>query len=74
MKLDRRRLEAAHIMYAVLRVISWYPVSFGAHLKEFKPAHFDNILKEITPIFHKCFSREYAGELLFDFRMEVLIL
>ena len=62
--LDRRRLEDAHMIYAVLNVLNWYPTKFGPEEKILKPAHFNEILSEITPIFHKCFSERYAGKLL----------
>ena len=59
--LDRRRLEDAHIIYAVLDVMRWYPTGFSEEDKILKPAHFNNILSHLTPTFHKCFSERYAG-------------
>ena len=61
MSLDRRRLEDAHIIYAVLNVMRWYPNGFSEEKKILKPAHFNDILSHLTPLFHKCFSEKYAG-------------
>lgn len=61
MSLDRRRLEDAHIIYAVLNVMRWYPNGFSDEDKILKPAHFNDILSHLTPVFHKCFSEKYAG-------------
>ena len=59
--LDRRRLEDAHIIYAVLNVMTWYPDKFGPEAKAFRPANFNEVLSRITPIYHTCFSERYAG-------------
>jgi len=59
--LDRRRLEDAHMIYAVLNVFGWYPAKFGPEQKVIRPSHFNEILGKITPIFHQCFSEQYAG-------------
>ena len=59
--LDRRRLEDAHMIYAVLRVLSWYPAKFGPEQKVFRPSCFNKILRHITPKFHQCFSERHAG-------------
>ena len=61
MSLDRRRLEDAHIIYAILNVMRWYPNGFSDVDKILKPAHFNDILSHLTPVFHKCFSEKYAG-------------
>lgn len=55
MSLDRRRLEDAHIIYAVLNVMRWYPDGFSEEDKILKPAHFNDMLS------HRCFSEKYAG-------------
>ena len=62
--LDRRRLEDAHMIYAVLKVFAWYPAKFRPEERVLKPAHFNEILSQITPAFHRCFSEKYAGILL----------
>jgi len=59
--LDRRRLEDAHMIYALLNVMNWYSVEFGPEEQVIKPAHFNEILSQKTPKFHKCFSERYAG-------------
>jgi len=59
--LDRRRLEDAHMIYAVLNVMAWYPESFGPETRKLKPTNFNEVLSHITPIFHECFSEKYTG-------------
>ena len=62
--LDRRRLEDAHMIYAALNVLSWYPTNFGPEQKIFRPSYFNEILGHITPTFHQCFSERYAGTVI----------
>ena len=64
MSLDRRRLEDADIIYAVLNVIRWYPNEFSEEDKILKPAHFNDMLSHLTPVFHRCFSEKYTGNAL----------
>ena len=57
--LDRRRLEAAHLRYAVLKVVSYYPKELGTTTiyPDFKIT-----LEFITPLFFSIFRSHYAGE------------
>lgn len=58
-KLDRRRLEAAHLLYAILNVTEWY---FGLKDKfHFTRGNLDDAIDKITPLYHNAFSKEYAG-------------
>ena len=61
LRLDRRRLEDAHMIYAVLNVMNFYPDAFTKDDKLFRPAHFNKILYAVTPTFYKCFSEMYSG-------------
>lgn len=61
LKLDRRRMEDAHMIYAVLNVMNFYPDAFTKDDKLFRPAHFNEVLCAITPKFYKCFSEMYSG-------------
>ena len=61
LKLDRRRLEDAHMIYAVLNVMNYYPDAFTKDDKSFRPAHFNKVLCAISPKFYKCFSDMYSG-------------
>jgi len=58
-KLDRRRAEAAHFQYAVLRVATWYPETFS--LSEL-PLHnnLEATLSNVTTNFHEAFMETYA--------------
>ena len=56
--MDRRRLEAAHIKYACLKMVGFYP-------EEFKDFTFEgdisNTLDQVTPLLFKLFERTYSG-------------
>lgn len=62
--LDRRRLEDAHMIYAVLHVLNWYPAKFRYNENRIRPSHFNEVLSCVTPIFHNGFSERYAGMLV----------
>lgn len=62
LKLDRRRLESAHFMYAAMNVAKWYPESFSGI--EFELGNIDKTTDELTPVYHFAFSKEYAGTLI----------
>jgi len=61
LKLDRRRLESAHLMYAAMNVAKWYPESFSGI--QFESGNIDKTTDELTPVYHFAFSKEYAGTL-----------
>ena len=55
--MDRRRLEFAHLLYAVLKVSLWYPT---IPLLDLDGDLDEKMLQLITP-YHKAFSEKYAG-------------
>lgn len=59
LKLDRRRLEAAHFKYAMLKVASWYPKDIDPEIT-FSPDLKDTLL-EFTPVFQHAFHKKYSG-------------
>ena len=56
-RLDYRRLEEAHLKFAVLNVYQRYPSNFLS-MAMYSVA---DTLEEITPIFYKAFEERYAG-------------
>lgn len=57
--LDRRRLEEAHLKYAILLVYRNYP----EHFPSWKVSRDVRIkLGEVSPIYYKAFSTHYAGK------------
>lgn len=56
-RLDYRRLEEAHLKFAVLNVYKRYPSNFLS----MKLYSITDTLAEITPIFYKAFEARYAG-------------
>ena len=63
--MDRRRLEMAHLEYAVLRVCSWYPDHFQVSKLPFKPGSIDATIDAVCAVYHMAFSTKYAGWLSF---------
>lgn len=59
--MDRRRLEMAHLEYAVLRVCSWYPHHFDVSRLSFQPGSVDDTIDAICAGYHIAFSTKYAG-------------
>lgn len=59
LKLDRRRLEAAHFKYAILNITSWYAdkmeskVTFSPDLNE--------TLLQFIPVYQRLFHTKYSG-------------
>ena len=58
-KLDRRRVEAGHMQYAILRVVSWYPEILMA---EKLPLHSntDETLSTVVSQYHGAFMAHNA--------------
>jgi len=58
--MDRRRLESAHIRFAMLKVAQWYPddIDIAKIIFHNNPS---STLLEFTPIFQKLFHRVYSG-------------
>ena len=65
MKLDRRRLEAAHFKYAILTVVSWYPDQIDSEIRF--SSDLQDTLLQITPLFQHAFHKKYSGNLIFSF-------
>lgn len=55
--LDRRRLEHAHLQYALLQVINF----FSFQLKDISFRDFNEVIKNLAPSIHDAFTRHYAG-------------
>ena len=60
-KLDRRRLEAAHLLYAALQVCHWYPDILPA--LKIHPGELDSALAQIVSQYHTAFSNYYSGKM-----------
>lgn len=58
--LDRRRLEATHLRYAVLQVASYYPNDFGMTTRIYPDLKVT--LEYITPLFFSLFRSNYSGK------------
>lgn len=59
LRLDRRRLESAHLLFAALKVHSWYTHSLPT--LKFKLGELDQVLLELVPSYHSAFSTTYTG-------------
>ena len=60
LKIDRRRLEAAHFKYAMLCVALWYPDCVPVF-----SSNMDIILPEFTSAYQQAFHKKYSGEFEF---------
>ena len=58
--MDRRRLELAHLKYAILNVCSWYP-SLCVKDIVFVPGNVDERVLEFSKKYYLLFSSKYAG-------------
>ena len=58
--MDRRRLEEAFMQYMILKICSWYPQDIPFNEVQLH-GHLDKSLNKYAPIFHKAFSKNYAG-------------
>ena len=58
-RLDRRRLEAAHFKYAMLNVTSWYPDDIKS-VPIFSP-NMDQIMAEFISVYQQAFHKKYSG-------------
>ena len=59
-KLDRRRLEAAHLKYAVLMIMARYP-DISKHKCPTISISLSEAIENATPMFYKEFMSKYAG-------------
>ena len=62
-KMDRRRLENAHIRYAILTISKWYPDHFSCNNIAFTSDTASTLL-EFTPLYQEIFHQTYSGILL----------
>lgn len=60
-KLDRRRVEAAHMQYAILQVISWYPALFSAR-EVLLHTDTDETLTGVVSLYHGAFMAHNASK------------
>ena len=60
LRMDRRRLECAHVRYAMLRVVQWYPYDLITSKVLFH-SNPSLTLLEFTPLFQALFHRTYSG-------------
>ena len=58
-QLDRRRLEHAHLQYALLQMIHFFPGSFI--LKKISFKNFSETITNLAPSLHEAFTVHYAG-------------
>ena len=61
-KLDRRRVEASHMQYAVLQVTSWYPEVFSAK-EVLMHSSIDETLISVVSLYHGAFMARNASKL-----------
>jgi len=59
--MDRRRLEHAHIRYAILNVAEWYQ-NFEVKNILFTPDQAETTLNEFTPLYTKAFYELYSSK------------
>ena len=59
-QMDRRRLECAHIRYAILKVVQWYSRDLNVEKISFHNNPSSTLL-EFTPIYQKLFHHKYSG-------------
>lgn len=62
LKLDRRRLEAAHLRYAALSINGRFHLLTADHRHIAIESDIYNTLKEFTPTYFKAFTSKYAGK------------
>ena len=60
LRMDRRRLECAHIRYAMLRVVQWYTYDLITSKVLFH-SNPSLTLLEFTPLFQALFHHTYSG-------------
>ena len=60
--MDRRRLEVAHLQYAILTVCSWYPQNLQVCQVVVTPGRIDDMVADFTKSYYSCFSAKYASK------------
>ena len=62
LKLDRRRFEASHLRYSMLKVMSRYPHMLSPDTDRCIKSNLAETLDAITPHYFVAFSNRYAGK------------
>ena len=58
--MDRRRLEDAHLKYAVMNVVSWYPSSTFQLEDLDMSMSINNLLSSVTASYYSTFTSKYS--------------
>ena len=64
--LDRRRLEMAHLQYALLQVCGWYPDQLHISKIAITPGDFDATITYVAEVYYSLFAEKYASKYLDD--------
>lgn len=64
--MDRRRLEKAHLQYAILVVAEWYSPDVLLKSINIIPGRIDDLISTFATLYHSLFLNKYAGKL--DYR------
>ena len=59
LKLDRRRLEAGHLLFAVINLIEWYPEDFKQTKLEME--QLGRLTLDVPPTYQSVFCRQYTS-------------
>lgn len=57
--MDRRRFEDAHLKYAALKVVSWYPSMFKLEDLDLSMS-INSLLTSVTASYYSTFTRKYS--------------
>lgn len=60
--LDRRRLEMAHLQYALLRVCEWYPDKLHMSKVAITPGDLDAAITTVGEVYYSLFAEKYASK------------
>jgi hypothetical protein len=70
-RLDRRRIESAHLRYAVLRLQQAYQDTFPAKIP--MSSNIEDTLEKILPMFYQSFIKKLSGKFLFHLTTFLMI-
>lgn len=60
--LDRRRLEMAHLQYALLQVCGWYPDKLPTSQVAITPGDLDATITTVGEVYYSLFAAKYASK------------
>lgn len=60
--LDHRRLEMAHLQYALLQVCGWYPDQLHTSKIAIIPGDFDATIAYVGGVYYSLFAEKYASK------------